>query len=237
MNNIDAMYNGRKISVGITAYNEAKGIRTVIKDFKSLGIIDEIVVVDNNSTDGTGDIARKEKVRVVVEKNQGYGYACMRALREFKGDIIILTEGDGSYEARDAYKLLAYIDDADMVVGTRTTRELLGRGAKMNFMLFWGNIFLAKLIQLRFWRRVRLTDVGHGYRAVCKKSLKGILGSLHAGGSDFSPHMMLVALKAGFRVVEIPVNYNERLGESKITSNNWKSFKLGIRMLRLILFS
>jgi glycosyltransferase involved in cell wall biosynthesis len=224
-----------KISVVMPAYNEEEVIEKVVKEFKSIPEVAEIVVVDNNSTDRTAELAKKAGARVVKESRQGYGFACQTALREAKYDIIFLTESDGTFEAKDVYKFLSYVDDADLVLGTRTTRELIEHNAKMGWFLLWGNLLLAKLIQLRFWVRTRLTDVGCTLRAIRKDALKKIINKFEVGSSEFSPEMIIISLKSNMRVVEIPVNYKVRIGESKITSNFWKSLKVGLKMIKLIL--
>jgi glycosyltransferase involved in cell wall biosynthesis len=228
------VYDGRKVSVVIPAYNEEMAIGKTVKDFSKI-YVDEIIVVDNNSTDKTGIIAKKFGAKVVNEKKQGYGHAIIRGLKETNGDIIILTEGDATFIGNDMKKLLVYIDDVDMVLGTRLTKELMEKGAKMNWFLYWGNYFLAKLIQLRYWGKTRLTDVGCTFRAIKRESLKKIINKFKVGGSEFSPEMIIVALKNTIRTVEIPVHYKTRIGESKITSSFWKSLKVGLRMLKLIL--
>jgi len=112
-------YKSRRVSVVIPAYNEEKAIAKVVNSF-NLPLVDEIVVVDNNCTDRTAKFARAAGAVVVQEHKQGYGYSCRKALESAKGDIIILTESDNTFDAKDMPKLLAYIDDADMVLGTRT---------------------------------------------------------------------------------------------------------------------
>jgi hypothetical protein len=109
-------------------------------------------------------------------------------------------------------------------------------GAKMGLFLFLGNVFIAKLIQLKYWRKTRLTDVGCTLRAIKRKPLMKIINKFKVGDSHFSPEMIVEALNAGIRTVEIPVRYRTRIGESKITSNKWKSFKLGLKMIALVLF-
>jgi glycosyltransferase involved in cell wall biosynthesis len=229
------MFKNKKISIVIPAYNEEKSIKNVIKDF-SKPCVDEIIVIDNNSKDRTSQFAKEAGAKVIKETMQGYGFALQKGMKEANGDIIILTESDCTFDGNDIYKFLSYIDDADMVLGTRLTKELMERGAKMDWFLTWGNLFLAKLIQLKFWGRVRLTDVGCTFRAINKKPLKKILGKFTVGGSHFSPEMIIRALESDLKTVEIPVHYNVRIGESKITSNKFKSFKVGLKMLWLIFF-
>ncbi len=228
------MYRGKKISVVIPAYNEEKAIKKVVENF-SQPYVDEIVVVDNNSTDNTAAIAKKAGARVVREERQGYGFTLQKGMSEATGDLIFLTEGDNTFQGKDMEKFLAYMDDADLVLGTRVTKELLQRGAKMNLFLLLGNIFIAKLIQIRFWGKTRLTDVGCTLRMIKKDKLKRIQSQFTVGKSHFSPEMIILALKNNFKTVEIPVNYGSRIGESKITQNFWKSFKLGLKMIWLVL--
>jgi hypothetical protein len=126
-------------------------------------------------------------------------------------------------------------DDVDMVLGTRTTLELVDDHAKMNWLLHWGNLMLAKLIQIQFWNKCRLTDVGCTLRAVKRDRLAEIVDDLRVGGSGFSPEMIIWSLKKGLRTVEIPVRYMNRVGESKITSNYRKTLRVGFGMLKIIL--
>lgn len=230
-----------KISVVMPAHNEEDAIGQVVDAFReeleSKGIDYEIIVVDNNSTDGTNDIALQKEAKVVKEIKQGYGYACIRALREAKGDIILLTESDHTFEPRDIWKLLVYLqeEDVDLVLGTRTTLELVERGAKMDWVLHQGNLFLAKLIQIQFPNRCRLTDVGCTFRGIKRQALLKVIDKFREVGSCFSPEMIIWCLKEGLRPVEIPVRYLKRKGHSKITATRRRSFVVGLKMLKLIL--
>lgn len=229
------------ISVVMPAFNEEKAVGEVVDGFRKelevLGTPFEFVVVDNNSTDKTSEVALKHGARVVRESQQGYGYACIRALKEAKGELVFLTESDKTFDPKDIWKALVYLDEenVDFVLGTRTTLELVEKGAKMDWFLHWGNIFLAKLIQVQFWGRVRLTDVGCTFRAIKRAALMQIVDKLNEGGSCFSPEMIIQCLKFGLRSVEIPVKYLERTGQSKITVNKKKSFMVGLKMIRLII--
>jgi hypothetical protein len=115
------MHGAKSISVVLPAYNEAGYIRPAVEDFFVPDVVDEVIVVDNNSRDGTAVEARQTRARVVQESRQGYGYALQRGIQEAKGDIVILAEPDGTFIGRDILKLLAYADDFDMVCGTRTS--------------------------------------------------------------------------------------------------------------------
>ncbi len=232
-----APVEGQKIGVGMTAYNDELSIYGAVKDFKTVPNLSDLVVVDNNCVDQTIPLARTAGARIAKEPRQGYGFACMRALREAKGNIILLTEGDQTFKACDAKKFLAYIENADLVVGTRTTQELLDQNSQLDWFLNWGNQFIAKMIQLRFWGKVRLSDVGCTYRAIRREALERIIDKLEVGGSAFSPHMIMVALENDLKVVEIPITFRERVGVSKaIGRDKLKGTKLGLEMLWMILF-
>lgn len=227
-----------QISVGMTAYNDELAIGSAAKDFLSQENVSGVVVVDNNSTDRTTEEGLKAGAVVVREPIQGYGACCLRALREAmkSGDIICLVEGDGTFSGSDLKKLLAYIENADMVVGTRTTRELNAPDSQINPFILWGNVLMAKLLQLRFWS-VRLTDLGCTFRLIRKEALEKIIGQLKVKGNHFSCEMLLAALKNNLMVIEIPVTLKKRIGVSKgVGGNILKAAVVGLNMWRLIMF-
>ena len=228
------MFKNQKVSVVMPAYNEADFIVRAVETFHDNEYVDEVLVVDNNSSDGTGERASEAGARVVLETNQGYGFACQRALSEASGEIIILVEPDGTFEANDVMKLLAYSDDFDFVLGTRTSKELIWGGANMGIFLKWGNWALGKMIEM-LYNGPNLTDVGCTFRLIKRESLLKIQPKFKVGKSHFSPEMMILALKAGIETIEVPVNYKQREGVSKITGKKWDAFKLGIVMIFLIL--
>ena len=201
------MYAGKTVSVVLPAYNEAEYIRAAVEDFFVPGIVDEVVVVDNNSRDGTADRVRDTRARLVHEAAQGYGHALRRGLREAAGDIIILAEPDGTFVGRDVLKLLAYADDFDMVCGTRTTRELVWAQANMGWFLRIGNVAVAKMIQV-LYGGPSLTDCGCTLRLTHRKALEQIIDRLHVGGSHFLPEMVIRGLQQGLRVIEVPVIFD-----------------------------
>jgi glycosyltransferase involved in cell wall biosynthesis len=230
------MFKGKKISVVMPAYNEEENIFRAVTEFKTNPYVDEVLVVNNNSTDKTKDLAIKAGAKVVDEEKQGYGFACQRALREADGDYIVLVEPDGTFDARDIEKFLVYSDDFDLVLGTRTSKELIWAGANMGTFLKWGNWGLGKLIEI-IYNGPNLSDVGCTYRLIKKNSLKKIQGEFTVGGSQFSPEMIILAIKKGIRTIEIPVNYKPRKGSSKITGKKKDAFILGLKMFKLIAFS
>jgi len=227
-------YKRKKITVVMPAYNEEKAIYGVVKDF-SKPYVDELIVVDNNSTDKTAELARKAGAKVLFEKKQGYDFAVLKGLKKAKGDIIIITESEGTFVGADMKKLLTYIDDADMVLGTRTCKELVDKDANMGIFLRWGNIFVAKVLQL-VYGGMRLTDVGCTFRVIKKKPLKKIIPMFtYITGSYLCSGMIMDALITNLKVIEIPVHYRKRIGVGKITSSgDWKAFTLGLEILRNI---
>ena len=157
-----------------------------------------------------------------------------RGLREASGDIIIMAEPDGTFLGRDVLKLLAYADDFDMVCGTRTTRELVWEEANMGWFLRIGNVAVAKMIQV-LYGGPSLTDCGCTLRLTHRAALLRIVDNLTVGGSHFLPEMVIVGLQQKLRIIEVPVNYRGRVGESKITGTIRGTLRTGFRMIGIIL--
>ncbi len=230
----------------LTAYNDELSIGVAVDEFRSRPEISEVIVVDNNCVDGTARIAREHGATVIQEPRQGYGHACMGGLRyaleHTPAAAIVLAEGDMTFFGDDIAKLLPYLHDVDMVVGTRTTRTLTRPGSQMDWFYSWGNLFLAFLIRLRFWDwtflgRVQLTDVGCTFRAIRRDALQHIIGKLDEGGHSFSPHMILVALREGLWVVETPIQFRERVGVSKGAGGKRAlGLRVGLEMIGQIAF-
>jgi glycosyltransferase involved in cell wall biosynthesis len=228
------MYGSRTVSIVLPAYNEAPYIRQAIEDFLSVDVVDEVVVVDNNSKDGTAEEARRTRARLVHEMQQGYGYALRRGLREAKGDLIIMAEPDGTFIGRDVHKLLAYSEDFEMVCGTRTTRELIWDQANMGWFLRVGNWTVAKILQVLF-DGPSLSDCGCTLRLTHRAAVEKIQDEMTVGGSHFLPEMVILGLKKKLRLIEVPVNYRSRVGESKITGTLRGTLRTGFRMIGVIL--
>ena len=129
------MFRNRTVSLVIPAYNEEATIRQVVEEFRQEPHLDEVLVVDNNCRDRTAEFARAAGATVIAESRPGYGSALMAGMTAAKGEILVLVEADGSFRARDVEKLLVYLDDAGMVMGTRTTRQMVQQGANMRSFL------------------------------------------------------------------------------------------------------
>jgi len=231
------MHAGQRVSIVIPAYNEEATIAEVVRDFASHPAVDEVVVVDNNCRDRTAELARSAGARVVAESAPGYGCALRRGLSEATGEILVMVEADGSFKALDLPKFLAYMAEGTMVLGTRTTRQMVQQGANMRSILRWGNVAVAKLVEL-FWyvsSEPRLTDVGCTYRALTKPVWERIRPGLSETGPAFSPEMMCEVLRHRLRLIEIPVHYFAREGgESKHSASYPKIARTALMMLRAI---
>lgn len=228
------MYGLRSVSVVLPAYNEEPNIRRAVEEFFDTGVVDEVIVVDNNSRDRTLEQAQQTRARVVQESKQGYGHALRRGLSEATGDLVVMSEPDGTFVARDILKLLAYSDDFEMVCGTRTTQELIWEQANMGWFLRLGNWAVAKMVQF-LYDGPSLSDCGCTFRLTRRTALDRITGSMTVGASHFLPEMVILALKKNLKIIEVPVNYRGRVGESKITGNLTGALRTGFRMIVIIL--
>lgn len=228
------MWNGRTVSVVIGTYREKGSIRAVIDGFFATGVVDEVLVVNNNAEAGTTEEVDQTSARQVFEPHQGYGCAYQRGLAEANGDLLILTEADGTFLPNDILKLLVYSDDCDAVFGTRTTRELIWRGANMGMLLKWGNWAVAKLVEGLF-NTSHLSDVGCTYRLLHRNLAQRLAPKFTVDGSHFGPELMLLTITSGARFVEVPINYLPRTGTSSVTGDLRKAIVLGVQMIGFIL--
>ncbi len=204
------MYQGKTISVVIPCLNEEDAIAEVLKAVPPS--VDEVIVVDNNSTDRTADVARAHGAKVVREDIRGYGRAYKKGFALATGDIIVTLDGDHSYPV-DAlsYLLEAY---AHMGVGFLSASRfpLMNREA-MDLKHYLGNQILSSLLSILFLRRVR--DSQSGMWVFSREALRHM--KLEAEGMAFSEEIKIEAIlnkKVGF--CEIPILYSSRIGRKKL---------------------
>lgn len=228
------MWNNKTVSVVFPAYNEEQSIRSAVETFLATGVVDEVVVVNNNSRDRTVEEASKTPAKIVTETTQGYGAALTCGLKTATGDLVILAEPDGTFISKDIFKLLAYCEDVEMVCGTRTTSELIWAEANMGWFLRVGNWVVAKMLQF-LHNTCSLSDCGCTLRLVRRSALEKILPKLTVTRSHFLPEMVILARKNGVKILEIPVNYRGREGVSKITGNMRGILRTGFAMIFLII--
>lgn len=146
--------------------------------------------------------------RCVIAPSSRFGDMMRAGLDAAEADILITAQTDGSCAPRDAAKFLEYLKDADVVVGTRTTRQLIHQGTNMRGIVRLAHVVLAKLLELVWWNyEPRFTDVGGAYRAIWRSTYRLIRPSLTASGPQYAVEMLVETLKCRKRVIEIPVSY------------------------------
>ncbi len=227
----------RQVVVALTAYNDEPSIAAAVADFRSHPLVRSVIVVDNNSRDHTFSVAQSAGAAVVTETQPGYGscvYRCFQeALAEKLVDLIVLCEGDMTFRAKDLDKLVAYIDHADIVNGTRIVEQLREYSTQLSTFMYYGNFFVGKLIEVKHLGRGTFTDAGTTYKLLRRRSLERLLPLLNpAVNLEFNAHFLDTALASGERVVECPITFHPRVGVSKGgNANNLRAFIVGIRMI------
>lgn len=201
-----------RVSVIIPTRNEAQAIGRVIGDLPA-HLVTEVIVVDNNSTDGTPEIAARMGARVVTEPRRGYGQACLTGLAYTSApDVVAFLDGDYSDRPAELPRLLAPIADgrADITLGSRLA------GPRTPGALPWhaafGNRLAACMISLLF--KQRITDLGP-FRAARADVLRAL--ALEETTYGWAVEIILKGAVRGFRIVETPVSYYPRIGKSKIS--------------------
>jgi len=228
------MWKNQKVSVILPTYNEKDSIRKVIKDFEKLKLVDEIIVINNNAIEGTSEQVATTSAIEIFESDPGYGAAIQRGYKETTAELIFVCEPDDTFVAEDVYKFLAYIDEVDVVYGSRTIKNFIGNGANMGAFLKHGNWFVAKLMQVLYWTN-SLSDVGCTFRLIRKNPLKKIQKHFRVKTGFFGPEMMLLTNRFKIPSVQIPIQYKMRVGESSYTGSFKKAFILGMKMIWFIL--
>ena len=229
----------KKVSVVIPTYHEEMTIRSVINDFFATGVVDEVIVVDNNAVGNTREEVKRTKATLVTETRQGYGYALMKGLESATGDLIVMCEADGTFSPDDIHKFLLYADDFPMVLGTRTSRATIWSEAFMPWSVRFGNWAMAKVLEV-LHNGPTLTDVGCTYKLIDRTSLNKIKKyfSCSKGDGTFSPELMIWLIRhqnTKRMVIEIPVMYKPRVGVSGYTGSIWKAAVLGCKMIPVII--
>ncbi len=217
------------INVIIPAFNEADSIKHVINDIPSL--VNEVIVVSNNSTDHTEFNAKQAGATVLSEDRKGYGYACLKGMdyvskSSTRPDIIVFLDGDYSDFPEELTKIVAPIidEDIDFVVGARV-KSLREKGA-MTMPQIFGNWLATTLMRLFF--NSKFTDLGP-FRAIKYDKLL----ELHMEDKTYgwTIEMQLKALKQKFTYSEIPVNYRNRIGVSKVSGTVKGAIFAGVKIL------
>lgn len=228
------MWNGKRVAVIFPTYNEKDSIRAAVLDYFATGLVDEVIVVNNNAAPGTSEEVAGTGAREIFESRQGYGNALLCGIDHCSADLLILSEPDGTFSGHDVLKLLAYSDDLPVVFGTRTSREFIWDGANMGRFLKWGNWAVAKMTEALF-NVTTLSDVGCTLRLFRREAIDLIRPDLTIGGSHFGPQLLMEVIAHGVPFVEVPVNYRSRVGVSSVTGSLPRAFVLGCQMIKLVL--
>lgn len=215
----------------IPAYNEARSLPLVLSEIPK-GVTREIVVVDNGSTDATAEVAARAGARVIRESRRGYGRACLAGIAALspEAEIVVFLDADHSDYPEEILHLIRPIKEgcADLVIGSRTLgkRE---KGALAPHQRF-GNWLACWMIHQRWG--YRYTDLGP-FRAIRREALDRL--GMEDTAFGWTVEMQVKALQQGLRVVEAPVSYRRRIGQSKISGTLIGSFQAGATIISTIL--
>lgn len=224
--------SARKVLL-VYAEGDEQGIAFTIERYRETAVFDRIVVV--LPADSEIATAAEQAGAAVIRCPAGcvlYGEKLLHALSRVDEDIIVITEADYSFSSRDVAKLFAYLRDADMVIGTRTTRQLIEQGSTMRGPVRLAHAALGKLMELLWWdREARFTDAGCTFRAFWHSTYVAIAPQLHARGPELSAEMMIACLDARLRVIEIPVNYFNRSASQIRAYRNPQTFWSFLRLI------
>jgi glycosyltransferase involved in cell wall biosynthesis len=230
------------VTVVLTAYNDEESIGLSVADFLAHPLVRRVVVVDNNSSDQTSEIARAHGAIVCHEGQPGYGRCVYRALSEGMAstdtDLTLLCEGDMTFRAYDIDKFIAYIAHAEIVNGTRIVEQLRSRDTQLTTFMYYGNFFVGKLLEARHVGKGTFTDVGTTYKLCRNTALQKLLPQLNpAINLEFNAHFLDTALRSGLQLLECPITFHNRVGLSKGgNTNNRRAFAVGMRMIKGIVY-
>jgi hypothetical protein len=227
----------RRVTVALTAYNDEDSIAGAVEDFLDHPLVERVIVVSNNSVDRTFERAAAAGAITFNETAPGYGrcvYRCLsEAVRYDDTDFVVLCEGDSTFRAYDVEKLLAYAPHADIVNGTRTVEPLRQYLTQLSTFMYYGNLFVGKLLEAKHLGRGTLTDVGTTYKLCRRDALIDLLRHVRpAVNLEFNAHFIDTALGRNMVVLECPITFHPRIGVSKGGNvNNWRGLQVGSRMI------
>ena len=222
-----------KISVLIPCHNEEKGIGKVIDSLPTdilemLGYETEVIVIDNNSTDRTAQVAREKNAKVIYEGKKGKGSALRAGFNALSEDAkyIVMLDGDDTYKAREIPRLIEPLASnfSDVIIGSR-----LGGKTKKKAFRFQNraaNWFFTFLV--RHFYQANITDVLSGYFAWKREVVEKLKPHLKSDGFSIEMEMITKMVKLGFEIYSVPITYDQREGETKINTA-----KDGVKILNM----
>ncbi|MEW5912232.1 MAG: sugar phosphate nucleotidyltransferase [Thermodesulfobacteriota bacterium] len=221
VNNVDSLnwanFLGRtkrfadaSLSLIVQCQGYQSGLRRVVSEFHAQERVDEVLVVTPPGLAEPLWLAGLPKARWLPCPGGRLGFGSMLAygIEQSRGDLLAIVEGDYCFQPTDLAKLLAYIPDADLVLGTRTTRQLIQQGSRMRGLVRLSHILLAKLVEL-LWlgHRVRLTDAGCTYRLLWRHCYQKIKEQVRSAGPEFVLEMTIETMRSRQRLIEVPVSF------------------------------
>ena len=216
----------RKVSVIAVSLNEAKSILDVLKKVPK-DVVDEILVVDGHSTDGTFELVKKAGYNVIYQKGKGRGAAFKTGFRIVTGDIIVMLSSDGNERPADIRKLVAKINKGyDVVIATRFGK---GQSEDVTFIRNFGNWFLTKACNIA--GHVKVSDSMNGFRAFTRDAMKRMC--IRANDFSIEGEITVKAGKLGFRMADIPTIEDARpFGNSRLNTfrDGWRIFKRIVKL-------
>lgn len=232
-----------ELSIILPCLNEERSIGLCLKEiFETIeknSLKAEVIVVDNNSTDQTVKEAKKyenkiKNLRIIEEKNQGYGSSCLSGLNNATGKIFFIADADCTYNFSEITNFIKEMrKGAELVVGNRFSNGI--KKESMNWHhRYIGNPFLSFLVKLFF--KVKINDIHCGARAIRKESFKRL--TLYTSGMEFASEMIIKAAKQNLKIREVPIEYRQRIGESKLSSlsDGWRHLRFILLYSPLFLF-
>lgn len=218
------------VSLVIPAYNEAECIGPLLAEIPP-GLVSQVIVTDNGSTDGTGEIARLGGATVVYEPRRGYGYACAAGAAAASGDIVAFMDGDGSFVPAELARLVELLENgkAELALGSRNSQPM-SRGA-MPFHQKFGNQLVAQLLNRIYGTHI--TDLGP-FRALKRELLSSL--SMQEFTYGWPVEMMVKVARRKLPIQEAPVTFRPRLaGKSKVGGTVRGTVLTAYRIFRVIL--
>lgn len=215
------------VSVVIPTLNEAGTIGHTIKLLKKeVRYPHEIIVVDGNSTDETQEIVRNANCKLIIEPKRGYGVALKTGIKHAKGDVVVIVDGDGTYELKDVNKLIDALirENAEICLGARMNGLY---NKSMDIANYVGNRIITFAFNLLY--KQKLIDSQSGFRVIKRSVLKKV--ELFEGDMAFATEMLVKFVKRGFKIVEVSTSYKPRTyGKSKL-----KRIKAGLEIFKVLI--